>query len=449
MAVLLLNQSRYRRSGGGSRDRLNTVDSDGNDLWIFQSTDTSHRCCNRLDSRLDDDGVFRTCVGATPEDPHHICTLRKCERVTINVSGQYYETWAAILNRHPDTMLGDPKKRMKYYDRRRHEYFFDRHRPTFEVIFNYFIYGGHLHRPERIPDEVFVSELEFFGIEEAVVQKYKESEGYIKSVSVMPEKGWQKTLWKLFEHPETSYAAYFIAILSVIITLISIILFCVETLPQFAKTHCEPGERPNFFDSFFIIESTCTAWFTLEVVIRFAACPSKVGFFKDFNNWVDTTAVIPYYITLTNVLVSMSCDSAKSSASLAFLRVFRLIRIFKLTKHSAGLQVLVLTFKASMKGLMLFLVALIVCILLFSSAIYYAEIGLPDSQINSIPDGFWWAVITMTTVGYGDRVPVGVWGRLIGSVCALTGVLTLAIPVPIITENFNKFYAHKTGRGRS
>ena len=55
---------------------------------------------------------------------------------------------------------------------------------------------------------------------------------------------------------------------------------------------------------------------------------------------------------------------------------------------------------------------------------------------------------TTTTVGYGDKVPVGYWGKLVGAACAITGVLTLAIPVPIITGHFNRFYAHKTGRGR-
>ena len=144
----------------------------------------------------------------------------------------------------------------------------------------------------------------------------------------------------------------------------------------------------------------------------------------------------------------MSCSSAKSSASLAFLRVIRLVRIFKLTKHSVGLQVLLLTFKASLEGLGLFLIALLVCLLVFSSAVYYAELGQPGSQIDSIPDAFWWAIITMTTVGYGDKVPVGFLGKLIGSACAITGVLTLAIPIPIITGHFNRFYAHKTGRGR-
>ena len=169
---------------------------------------------------------------------------------------------------------------------------------------------------------------------------------------------------------------------------------------------------------------------------------------QDVKNLVDLAAIVPYYVTLINVLISWSCSGAKNSASLAFLRVIRLIRVFKLTKHSSGLQVLVLTFRASIEGLGLFLVALVVCILVFSSTIYYVEVGQKNSEIHSIPDAFWWAVITMCTVGYGDKVPKGTLGKIVGSVCALAGVLTLAIPVPIITENFNKFYSHKTGRGR-
>ena len=142
-----------------------------------------------------------------------------------------------------------------------------------------------------------------------------------------------------------------------------------------------------------------------------------------------------YYIASHHIISVASC-------------IIRLVRIFKLTKHSVGLQVLLLTFRASLEGLGMFLVALFVCLMVFSSFIYYAELGQPGSQIDSIPDAFWWAIVTMTTVGYGDKVPVGYLGKLIGAACAIAGVLTLAIPVPIITGHFNRFYAHKTGRVR-
>ena len=373
---------------------------------------------------------------------------RRRARLRINVSGQYFEIGRRALAQHPKTLLGDGVRRTRYYDAERDEFFFDRHRPSFEAIFAYYQTGGRLRRPFNVPDDIFLEELLFYELEPDAVDEYKRSEGYAFEEPPMPSNELQRRIWTLFEHPDTSRAAFCIAVLSVVMTLISIVLFCIETLPIFATSHCVADEAPNFLDPFFIIETTCTAWFTIEAIVRFATCPSKVAFWKDFKNIVDVVAVFPYYVTLFNVLSTMSCEGAKSSASLSFLRVIRLVRVFKLTKHSVGLQVLVLTFKASLEGLGLFLVALFVSLLVFSSAIYYAELGQPNSQMNSIPDAFWWAIITMTTVGYGDKVPVGPTGRLIGAACAITGVLTLAIPVPIITGHFNRFYSHRTGRGR-
>jgi len=377
---------------------------------------------------------------------NHDCQLSGCERVRINVSGQYFETRLNVLNRHPDTLLGNPFKRRRFYDGVRNEYFIDRHRPSFEAIFAHLQNGGRLRRPEDVPDEIFIDELYFYEMESDVVNEYKINEGYTDDKQVQPGTGWMRTVWITFEHPETSPLAFGIAVISVVFTLISIVLFCIETLPVFAVSHCVKDEAPNFLDPFFIIETLCTYWFTFEICIRFVVCPGKLAFWKDFKNIVDVTAVVPYFVTFFQVVSTMSCASAKSSASLSFFRVIRLIRIFKLTKHSVGLQVLIMTFRASLEGLGLFLVAIMFCLLVFSSAIYYAEFGIDGSQIHSIPDAFWWAIITMTTVGYGDKVPVGVWGRLIGTMCALVGVLTLAIPVPIITGNFNRFYAHKMGK---
>ena len=106
-----------------------------------------------------------------------------------------------------------------------------------------------------------------------------------------------------------------------------------------------------------------------------------------------------------------------------------------------------MTIKTSLHELGMFFFFLLIAMVIFSSAAYYAEAGEKDSQFTSIPGAFWWAIVTMTTVGYGDVHPVGVWGKLVGTLCVIAGVLTIALPVPVVVANFNNFYRHESGRG--
>jgi len=85
--------------------------------------------------------------------------MEQRRRLRINVSGQYFETTLLVLERHPDTLLGDRRKRSQFFDRAKNEFFFDRHRPSFEAIFLYYQYGGRLRRPPHVPDDVFLDEL--------------------------------------------------------------------------------------------------------------------------------------------------------------------------------------------------------------------------------------------------------------------------------------------------
>jgi potassium voltage-gated channel Shaker-related subfamily A protein 10 len=93
-----------------------------------------------------------------------------------------------------------------------------------------------------------------------------------------------------------------------------------------------------------------------------------------------------------------------------------------------------------MRELSMFFFFLLIAMVIFSSAIYYAEMGEPKTQMTSIPGAFWWAIVTMATVGYGDVTPVGYWGKLVGTLCVIAGVLTVALPVPVVVTNFNNFY---------
>ncbi|XP_061124938.1 potassium voltage-gated channel subfamily A member 5 [Syngnathus typhle] len=387
------------------------------------------------------------------------------ERVLINIAGLRYETQLGTLNQFPDTLLGDPAKRIKYFDPLRNEYFFDRNRPSFDGILYFYQSGGKIRRPVNVSIDVFADEIRFYQLGEEAMERFREDEGFIKEEEKpLPRNEFQKQVWLIFEYPESSSPARGIAIVSVLVITISIITFCLETLPEF-RDERELGGRPDngtaarrpsltFSDPFFIIETTCVIWFTFELFVRFFACPSKSEFSKTVMNIIDIMSIMPYFITLGTELAEQGQEppNGQQAMSLAILRVIRLVRvfrIFKLSRHSKGLQILGQTLKASMRELGLLIFFLFIGVILFSSAVFFAEADEPESHFSSIPDAFWWAVVTMTTVGYGDMRPVTVGGKIVGSLCAIAGVLTIALPVPVIVSNFNYFYHRETDQDQS
>ncbi|XP_053777873.1 potassium voltage-gated channel subfamily A member 5 [Desmodus rotundus] len=408
------------------------------------------------------------------------------QRVLINISGLRFETQLGTLAQFPNTLLGDPAKRLRYFDPLRNEYFFDRNRPSFDGILYYYQSGGRLRRPVNVSLDVFADEIRFYQLGDEAMQRFREDEGFIKDEEKpLPRNEFQRQVWLIFEYPESSGSARAIAIVSVLVILVSIITFCLETLPEFRDErellrHPSAPQAPagpargdngsgavappfgptvapllprTLADPFFIVETTCVIWFTFELLVRFFACPSKAEFSRNIMNIIDVVAIFPYFITLGTELAEPpgggggGGQNGQQAMSLAILRVIRLVRvfrIFKLSRHSKGLQILGKTLQASMRELGLLIFFLFIGVILFSSAVYFAEADNQETHFSSIPDAFWWAVVTMTTVGYGDMRPITVGGKIVGSLCAIAGVLTIALPVPVIVSNFNYFYHRET-----
>ena len=128
---------------------------------------------------------------------------------------------------------------------------------------------------------------------------------------------------------------------------------------------------------------------------------------------------------------------------LQVFRIFKLARVLKLARHSPGLQAIAYTLQNSYKelGLLIFLI----CIsgFIFASLAYFIETEVEGSAFTSIPTAFYWVVVTMTTIGYGDIYPTTGLGKLVGSMCAVSGVLVLSLPIPIIAGNFEAFHKNQ------
>uniref|UniRef100_T1JD14 Ion transport domain-containing protein n=1 Tax=Strigamia maritima TaxID=126957 RepID=T1JD14_STRMM len=202
------------------------------------------------------------------------------------------------------------------------------------------------------------------------------------------------------------------------------------------KIQTEPHE------AFFYMECICNAWFTFEIGIRFS---EKKGFVCAPVNIIDFISTLSFY---TDLLLQELAYHLENSDIFEFFSIIRILRLFKLTRHSPGLKILIHTFKASAKELTLLVFFLVLGIVVFASLVYYAERlqKMPRNDFNSIPEGLWWAIVTMTTVGYGDMVPRSYGGMFVGALCALAGVLTIALPVPVIVSNFTMFYSHTQAR---
>ncbi|KAK2178086.1 hypothetical protein NP493_563g02013 [Ridgeia piscesae] len=191
------------------------------------------------------------------------------------------------------------------------------------------------------------------------------------------------------------------------------------------------------------LDSFCTCFFTIEFIVRLIAAPDRISFWKSPMNIIDVLCVLPMWIKYIMLLndVSVNMKLLPVYFLIMMLRVLRICRVLRMARHYTAVKILLLALKASLRELLMLLIFVFIVVLIFSVVIYYAEF-FEEETFRSIPHGYWWAIITLTTVGYGDMYPKSVMGYLVGAMCALTGILATGLPVPIIANNFNLYYGH-------
>eukprot|EP00948_MAST-09A_sp_MAST-9A-sp1_P001173 g1173.t1 len=254
----------------------------------------------------------------------------------------------------------------------------------------------------------------------------------------------REKVWILFEDPTSSSAANFIAFFLMLLIAISCGAFVIETLPQFYN------KQKHIWEG---IETVCIAFFTIEYLIRIVTCPDKIKFLSGFLNTVDLIAIVPFYIELVDKTVNPNVEqSGGSTAVFRVLRLIRVFRVFKISRYLKWVKVLGVAMRESASPLAMVLFVIMIATIFFSSAIFFAEQGVWDeslgyfvldgkeSPFQSIPQSMYWCIITMTTVGYGDIYPTTSLGKFFGALTSLSGIFVLAIPITIISTNFNEEY---------
>ncbi|CAF1465883.1 unnamed protein product [Adineta ricciae] len=383
--------------------------------------------------------------------------------ITINVSGNRYQTHLSTLENYPNTLLGNKQKRHYYWNDENKEYFFDRHRACFEAILYYYQSNGRLRRPDYVPLDTFLEEVSFFDLGPNALSQINKMENVsiVKYID-LPNLLWRRYIWFYMEYPQHSMFAKILYFFSMIITVLSCLELAIETLPEYNdKWNNLCSNETNytypennipicwtvFSSPFFIIQSVCVFYFTIEFLLRLISTPSYYRFVLSIYNWIDLAAIVPYFVFLGLALSHKASDlNGSSFVGLRLLRILRFLRVFKfylVFRQLKSLRVLSSTLKESFVDFVILIVILTLVGFLFGSAVYFVEQEENGQVFDSIPKAIFWGIITITTVGYGDMYPVTVAGRILTCMCAFFGVAISGMLVSVLVGRYQRVYNRK------
>ncbi|MEX0709399.1 MAG: ion transporter [Woeseia sp.] len=217
---------------------------------------------------------------------------------------------------------------------------------------------------------------------------------------------------------------------------ISLVTYAIATLPDL-----EPVSRQILQ----YLEIVIVLLFTIEYLLRLLVADRKWRFAFSFYGLIDLVAIAPFYLALAIPFI------AATGLDLRFIRVFRLFRLFrmlKIVRYSKAIRLFGRAFRMAKEELVLFFVVAGMLIYLAAAGIHFFESQAQPDKFTSLFSSLWWAVVTLTTVGYGDMYPITDGGRIFTFFLLMIGLGTIAVPSGIVASSLSKARDMEVGEGK-
>lgn len=230
----------------------------------------------------------------------------------------------------------------------------------------------------------------------------------------------KKRLYDIIFESDTFWGKTFDVVLIVCITLsILITIFdSLVTIPWLQMT-------------LVVLEYLFTIFFTVEYLTRLYCSPAPKAYAKSFFGIVDLLSILPMYL-------GFFFSNARFAIVLRSFRLIRVFRIFKLFNFLAEGNMLLRSLQHSANKILVYFLFVVILVISIGTLMFMVENGQPDTQFTDIPTSIYWAIVTMTTVGYGDITPVTAMGRFLSAIVMLLGYTILAVPTGIVSASMIK-----------
>ncbi|XP_019716080.1 potassium voltage-gated channel subfamily V member 2-like [Hippocampus comes] len=405
--------------------------------------------------------------------------------ININVGGTSFQIAYKMAARYPKTRIGrlatytDHNMKLDLcddYSVTNNEFFFDRDPEIFHSIFNFYRTGVLWIKDELCPRN-FLEEINYWGVriknthrccrisfeerqdelnEQLKIQRELEAEVEIEENEALFQDMFmgqrRRAIWNLMEKPFSSIKAKLMAVTSSLFVLISLVAMTLNTVEEMQyRAHMGQLSGKTYWE---YVESMCIAFFTMEYVLRLVSTPDLKAFSRSVLNTVDLIAILPQYLQAILEFFDNKENYVKHEADmqavgqvgklgqvLRIMRLMRIFRILKLARHSTGLRAFGFTLRQCYQQVGCLFLFIAMGIFSFSAMVYTVEHDMPQTNFSSIPHAWWWASVSISTVGYGDVYPETILGRLFAFICIAFGIILNGLPISILFNKFSDYYS--------